>query len=308
MSFTNPINFPANAVQGDTYEFESRVYDFNQASGQPGYWQLTNPGTLGSAGGQEISDARTNDDGTNDRFIGPKGLADSSYLDSTSFSVEDSSQVTGPLWTLQKGEPLRIVRNLQGLFAGDPQPDNGLLITSGELGIDFFMHRASLSQYGGVKLSSEITSDSEVLGSTLSGTNQARRRGAESAYSDHGRRSGAREGYFRVKPHSQSTTGFQLTFGYQSTSTAAHNGTVYCDNNLSFNSDDGGIQAIFTQPHHNASGNFALITITAAQAFYFQYSSGGGCQGFWWLAMGTGVGMSKQDNPYQIVTPDGPIN
>ena len=58
MSFSNPINFPFPANDGDTYEFESRVYNYQKASGLPGYWELTNPGSLGAAGGAEITSAR----------------------------------------------------------------------------------------------------------------------------------------------------------------------------------------------------------------------------------------------------------
>ena len=301
MSFSNPINFPFPAEDGDYYEFESRVYNYQKASGLPGYWELTNPGTLGSAGGQEITDARVFGNGDNDRYIGPAGLADSAYLNQTSSAIKSRSGITSQAIVNQKGAPFVVSRTRQTTN----NDDNGLLTTSTSDGIDFFMERATTSKYGSTKLSNDITSTATSRAGTSSAVNQARRRGSESAYSKDATGSGSIEGYFRIKASSQATTGFQLSYGFHAMTNDSHYGTVSLNGNLTYSSNDGGIGAIFTQPYGDG---YNLITVLDRTAYSFRYKSGGGLYGFWWLAMGKGVGMSQASNPYSIYSPDGTVN
>lgn len=307
MSFSNPINFPFPANDGDTYEFESRVYNYQKASGLPGYWELTNPGSLGAAGGAEITSARVNSNGDNTRYIGPQGLAESGYLNEVAYSSEDSNAVsTGP-FTKAKDVPLNFTRNSQAIYNGlDNDPLNGFQITAGSGGIDVLMQKASTIHTGATRLTDEF--DSTVGG--LSGSDlavaQATRRGRESSYNNNYHQSGSIPGYFRIKAHSQATNGFQICYGYQTQNIAAHTGSVNIPSDLSFSSTKGGLGTVILQPFNGVG--YCLMTVTNVGSTSFQYRSGGGASGFYWFVCGVGVGMSKASNTNQIVTPDGPIN
>ena len=309
MSFSNPINFPENADDGDTYEFESRVYNFQKASGLPGYWELTNPGSLGSAGGAEITSARVDGGGNNNRYIGPAGLAESGYLNEVVYSSRDNNGVKEANFSLAKGEPIVFTRDLQAIYNTQADPLNGLRSTAQAGGIDLLMLRAQADgTMGATTLSNSIVDEEQNVASTSFATNQARRRGSESCYMKTQSRSASREGYFRAKPNSTSTSGFMLSWGYHSMSTSAHTAYVYMNGDLTYSSGQGGLNAIFLQAYSPNNNQFNLLTVQSSSAQSFKYYSGGGCAGFYWLTMGIGVGMSKADNPYSINTPDGDVN
>ena len=307
MSFSNPIDFPFPANDGDTYEFESRVYNYQKASGLPGYWELTNPGSLGAAGGAEITAARVDGGGNNNRYIGPQGLAESDYLNEVSYSSADSNaEVTGP-FTRAKDAPINFTRNAQALYNGqDDDPLNGFQITASEGGIDILMQKATTAHTGATRLTDEF--DSTVGG--LSGSDlavaQATRRGRESSYNNNYQQSGSTPGYFRIKSSSQATDGFQISYGYQVMSTASHVGTVTIPSSLSYSSSKGGLGTVLLQPF-NGEG-YCLMTVANVYSTGFSYRSGGGANGFYWFVCGVGVAMSKASSSKRIVTPDGPIN
>jgi len=309
MSFSNPINFPENADDGDTYEFESRVYNFQKASGLPGYWELTNPGSLGSAGGAEITSARVDGGGNNNRYIGPAGLAESGYLNEVVYSSRDNDGVQEADFSLAKGEPLIFTRDLQAIYNSQEDPLNGFRVTAQDGGVDLLMLRAHTDgTMGATTLSSSIVDVDQNMASTPYATNEARRRGSESCYVKTQSRSASREGYFRAKANSTTTQGFMLSWGYHSMSSAAHSAYVNLNSNLTYSSDQGGINAVFLQPYSSSNNKFNLLTVQATTAQSFKYYSGGGCSGFFWITMGIGVGMSKASNPYSITTPDGDVN
>ena len=307
MSFSNPINFPFPANDGDTYEFESRVYNYQKASGLPGYWELTNPGSLGAAGGAEITSARVNSNGDNTRYIGPQGLAESGYLNEVAYSSEDSNAVSTGTFTKAKDVPLNFTRNFQALYNGtDDDPLNGFQITASETGIDVLMQKATIAQTGATRLTDEFDSTEANLAGSALAVAQATRRGRESSYSMNYHQSGSTPGYFRIKAHSQATEGFQVCYGYQVQNFDTHVGTVTIPSSLSFSSSKGGLGTVILQPF-NGSG-YCLMTVTNVYDTGFQYRSGGGAHGFYWFVCGVGVGMSKASNTKQIITPDGPIN
>ena len=282
MSFNTPINFPDPANQGDQYTFEGITYTYDKASGLPGYWKIVSPGQIGPATATEINLPIVDDseDGTDLRYVTPKGLSESKYLDSIPLQIDG-----GTVWELGKGQPLEIMRSFN--TGGS---EGGLKITRVDDGIDFNMEYAGIGKTGTVQLATSYKSDSESQAATLKAVKYAAMQGYDSAYARHEH---ATNGWFKVKDNYNSSTGFVICWGYHTLTVAekvAMGGLTYfpTDTNINANSYYVGMT-----PRNSSNNKEYSMSIEDMGTNKFEWKCGATKpNGFYWFAIGRCNGVS----------------
>jgi len=297
MSFSTPIDFPSPANDGEQYTFEGITYTYDKSAGLPGYWKIISPGQIGPASEAEINLPIVDDqeDGTDLRYITPKGLHESKYLDGIQLQVDG-----GTPWYVMKGNPIEILRTVN---TGSSK--NGLKITRVDNGIDFNMEYAGVNKTGAVQLATSYLSEGESQAATLKAVKGAARQGYESAYCRHNH-TGNNDGWFKIKDRYNNNNGLVIAWGYHQLTNAektAKKGKTFFVTGINYSDAPYYVGMV---PWNQSINKEYSLSIGAKATNRFEWYHGSTTMnGFHWFSIGRGTALSSGTAAYQVDDPYG---